>query len=972
MGDVKKRTMIELNSKDIFLPEGSKNLWTIDKGKINVFCVIIEPDGSFGRRNWLFTLECGDILIGFDYKGNEKYKIIALAHPYATLAKDSVEYLREDIADKDKLLEKAKLLQRWAENLTFALMGEKLPPKDLKFIEEGENIQLSLLGSYGARPGKVLWLKLVKGEAEAISSYMAYFKGHYGYFPVTNRFWFKFYNESSTGDEAGCDPEVCSYSSEEFLKFTGIAESIVSFHAIFLWMLFEKTENFFFGEDARLKKKIEYDSKLFSQSLTDFVSIVNGDDDETIIKISGGEALFNVCELVGSAAGINVVIPAYLKKADSKLEPISEIARASMVRHRKVILRDEWWTKDAGPIVAFRDGAQPVALIPRSAFEYEIHDPEKGIVSKVTAKIAAELTGIGYVFYRPLPNRALTLRDISIYSIKCQIIPDVLMMLFAGIVLSLINMIIPIATNIAFDSIIPDVERSQMVQMTLILISSAVCVFLFQFVRSMATLRVETKIDASLQAAVWDRLLSLPAPFFRKFSTGDLAMRAMSINTIRQTISGTVLNSVMSGVFTVFNFFLLFYYNFKLAGMAVLMTFIAVVFYLVTMLIQLKFSKIAMRLDGELSSLIFALINGVAKFRVAGAESRAFNLWAKLFKKKKEIKVYMISNVTAVFNTVYSLVCSGVFFWWIINYASDDPMSTGSFVAFNSAFSTFFSGMVQISSSMMALLNVFTMYERAKPILETVPEFDEAKEDPGELNGAVEISRATFRYAPELPPVLKDVSISVKPGEFVAVVGPSGSGKSTLIRLLLGFDKPEVGTILYDSHDLASVDIRAIRRQIGVVLQNGQLMVGTILSNISGSSNVGVEEVWEAARSAGMADDIEAMPMGLHTMISEGAGSVSGGQKQRILIARALVKKPRIIIFDEATSALDNIAQSAVSDSLEKLHATRIVIAHRLSTIIKADKIFVVENGAVVESGNYEQLIKNDGLFRKLAERQLA
>jgi len=428
----------------------------------------------------------------------------------------------------------------------------------------------------------------------------------------------------------------------------------------------------------------------------------------------------------------------------------------------------------------------------------------------------------------------------------------------------------------------------------------------------------------------------------------------------------------MSCVFTVFNFFLLFYYNFKLAGMAVLMTFIAVVFYLVTMLIQLKFSKIAMRLDVELSSLIFALINGVAKFRVAGAESRAFNLWAKLFKKKKEIKVYMISNVTAVFNTVYSLVCSGVFFWWIINYASDDPMSTGSFVAFNSAFSTFFSGMVQISSSMMALLNVFTMYERAKPILETVPEFDEAKEDPGELNGAVEISRATFRYAPELPPVLKDVSISVKPGEFVAVVGPSGSGKSTLIRLLLGFDKPEVGTILYDSHDLASVDIRAIRRQIGVVLQNGQLMVGTILSNISGSSNVGVEEVWEAARSAGMADDIEAMPMGLHTMISEGAGSVSGGQKQRILIARALVKKPRIIIFDEATSALDNIAQSAVSDSLEKLHATRIVIAHRLSTIIKADKIFVVENGAVVESGNYEQLIKNDGLFRKLAERQLA
>jgi ATP-binding cassette subfamily C protein len=344
-----------------------------------------------------------------------------------------------------------------------------------------------------------------------------------------------------------------------------------------------------------------------------------------------------------------------------------------------------------------------------------------------------------------------------------------------------------------------------------------------------------------------------------------------------------------------------------------------------------------------------------------------------MFKSKKEIPAYMLTNVMAVFNSIYMLMCSVIFYWCIINYpGADKTMSSGSFVAFNAAFSTFFSGMIEISSSMMAILSVYTLYERAKPILEAVPEFDEAKEDPGELNGAVEISGVTYKYDGSLIPALNDVSISVKPGEFAAIVGPSGSGKSTLIRLLLGFDRPLAGAILYDGHDLSGVDVRAIRRQIGVVLQNGQLMAGTIMSNITGSSTLTIDDAWDAARAAGLEEDIQMMPMGMHTMICEGASTISGGQKQRVLIARALVKKPRIIIFDEATSALDNKTQAVVSESLENLHATRIVIAHRLSTIIKADRIFVIEGGRLAESGTYDELMKRGGLFKKLAERQIA
>jgi ATP-binding cassette subfamily C protein len=263
-------------------------------------------------------------------------------------------------------------------------------------------------------------------------------------------------------------------------------------------------------------------------------------------------------------------------------------------------------------------------------------------------------------------------------------------------------------------------------------------------------------------------------------------------------------------------------------------------------------------------------------------------------------------------------------------------------------------------------------YERAKPILETLPEVDEMKADPGELTGELEVSHVSFRYREDGPIVLKDVSVQVKPGEFVALVGPSGSGKSTLFRLLLGFEKLEAGAVYYNGRDLVGLDIREVRRQIGVVLQNGKLMAGDIFTNIIGSSLLTLEDARQAARMAGLEDDLKAMPMGLHTVISEGGGTLSGGQRQRLLIARALVHRPRILFFDEATSALDNRTQAIVSESLDNLQATRIVIAHRLSTIMNADRIYVLQDGRVVQQGTYDELIQAEGVFADLAKRQMA
>jgi ATP-binding cassette subfamily C protein len=270
------------------------------------------------------------------------------------------------------------------------------------------------------------------------------------------------------------------------------------------------------------------------------------------------------------------------------------------------------------------------------------------------------------------------------------------------------------------------------------------------------------------------------------------------------------------------------------------------------------------------------------------------------------------------------------------------------------------------------LLNAVPLYERSRPILHAMPESVSAVVETPELLGGIELARVSFKYTPDGPLVLQELDVQISPGEFVAFVGPSGSGKSTVFRLLLGFDSPSSGAVFFDGQDLCGLDARSVRQQIGVVLQQGTLLPGDIFTNIVGSSSLTLDDAWAAARQAGLEEDIEALPMGMHTFIAEGGGNLSGGQLQRLLIARALAGKPRILLFDEATSALDNVTQEAVARNLERINATRVVIAHRLSTVRKADRIFVLEGGRVVESGNFDKLMKANGRFAELARRQMS
>jgi ABC-type bacteriocin/lantibiotic exporter with double-glycine peptidase domain len=278
---------------------------------------------------------------------------------------------------------------------------------------------------------------------------------------------------------------------------------------------------------------------------------------------------------------------------------------------------------------------------------------------------------------------------------------------------------------------------------------------------------------------------------------------------------------------------------------------------------------------------------------------------------------------------------------------------------------------MSLSGIALSAARIKPSLEMAEPFLKTEPETSENKEIVTKLNGGIEMDHISFRYDEGRPLVIDDMSLKIRPGEYVAIVGKTGCGKSTLMRLLLGFEKPEKGSVRFDGKDINSLDLPSLRKKIGTVMQDAGLFQGDIYSNIVITApELTLNDAWDAAEKAGIADDIREMPMGMNTIIAEGQGGISGGQRQRLMIARAIAPKPKILMFDEATSALDNKTQKQVSDALDAMGCTRLVIAHRLSTIKHCDRILVLDGGHIIEDGTYDELIAKNGYFAELVERQ--
>ncbi|MFJ8728601.1 NHLP bacteriocin export ABC transporter permease/ATPase subunit [Streptomyces bauhiniae] len=684
------------------------------------------------------------------------------------------------------------------------------------------------------------------------------------------------------------------------------------------------------------------------------------------------DAGYAACKLVAQAAGITLADPARGIGESERLDPVERVALASRVRVRAVRLEGRWWRENVGPLVGHRalSGA-PVALLWRRG-GYVAVQPATGRETPVEKANAEEFEPRAVMFYRPLPEKRLGPLGLLRFSLGGTR-NDLLNLLLAGLVTVAIGALVPIATGKVLGEYVPQARENLIAQVCLAVMLSGVVSAAFTLLENLTILRLEGRIEGSLQPAVWDRLLRLPTRFFSGRSTGELASAAMGISSIRRLLAGVgpvVAQSVTIGAM---NVGLLLYYSVPMALAAIAMLLVIGAVFTGLGLWQVRWQRRLVTLGNKLNNQAFQTLRGLPKLRVASAENYAYAAWAREFARSRELqqKVGRIKNLSSVLGAVYLPICTLVMFMLLAGPAKG-AMSAASFLTFSTAVTMVLTSVTQLTGAFVSAVAALPLFEELRPVLDATPEVRAGSTRPGPLTGALEARRLSFRYSDDGPLVLDDVSFAVRPGEFVAVVGPSGCGKSTLLRLLIGFDKPVSGSVLYDGQDLGALDQSAVRRQCGVVLQHAQPFNGSIMDVVCGTEPYSPEEVMAAIELAGLAEDVQRMPMGLHTIVA-GSGAVSGGQRQRLMIAQALIRRPRILFFDEATSALDNDTQRTVIESTRKLNATRVVIAHRLSTVMDADRVVVMEDGKVIQQGTPAELLADTGgRLHELVRRQMA
>ncbi len=643
--------------------------------------------------------------------------------------------------------------------------------------------------------------------------------------------------------------------------------------------------------------------------------------------------------------------------------------RSCGMMKRKVMLEGRWWADATGAYLGQLTTGEPVAIIPLGLRSYAYVEPSTNKKVLLTARTAADVLPEAFCFYRPLPEESLSVRDLIKFMGASLDMGDYIRIVLASLAVALVGLLPAVANGLLFDRIIPSGDVGLILPISALLLGAAIANTLIGILRGMVGARMSSKLSMQMEAAMMSRVLSLPPSFFKDRQAGDLAKRVKRIRSIVDTLTSIFLGTGLTAIFSLVYIVQITAYAPSLAVPAVIIILVQLAVGIAVAVAQARRQRRIVEADLKVSGLVPALLNGISKLKLAGAEKRAFAQWADaeaaLLSAQYDLPLWY--KVSGTLPALVTLVGTIVIYW----AAGSSGVTLADFMAFNVAYGAVSSAIVALAGTGGRLAQVKSHLESVQPLLQAVPESAVRGKLVTSLSGSIELAGVTFGYDPSQPPVLEGLSLKVKSGEYLAVVGKSGSGKSTLLRLLLGFEKPERGAIYYGGQDIADIDPRSLRRVIGVCLQNGSLFAGTIFSNIViASARATMDDAWEAAEIAGVADDIRAMPMGMLTLITEGSGGVSGGQRQRILIARAVCSKPRILIFDEATSALDNVTQRHVSDSLAKLKCTRIVVAHRLSTIKLADRIVMLDGGRIIEEGTYDELMAMDGAFADLVKRQ--
>lgn len=719
--------------------------------------------------------------------------------------------------------------------------------------------------------------------------------------------------------------------------------------------------------DEQIRERIKNDDNMFSDA---FAAAAEAVMPERLKRAAADER-------AQSKNAIEEILKYYNVKLQELPDNITDIndqleflMRPSGIMRRTVKLTGSWYKDASGALLAIRkDTGTVVALIPKGFSGYEFFDITTGRRIKINRKNADLVAEEAVCFYKPLPLSKLSIRDIWKYIFGCVRKRDAVLMASVSAAAMAAGLLIPEINNIIYSYVVTGNSNILLISAFTFLLSVMLSRMLFASVQEITSAMIGKRVSGSLHAAVMMRLLSLPASFFKRRGAGEIASDISYVGDAASMIFENVVTAALTALFSLG-------YISRMAryGSGIVLPSLAVILFsvcigIISTVFEIKTMRRAVKAQAREEGLTYSLITGIQKIKLAGAEKRAFSKWALSYSEGLEIKtkVPVIIKISKVVSSCVPLAGTVVIYYLAIK----SNMDTADYFAFNSAYAMVAGAFISFTAMLGMYAKIRPMLDAVLPVLETEPEISSAKTVVSRLMGGIELNNISFRYSDNMPYVLDNLSLKIRPGQYVAIVGPSGCGKSTLMRLMLGLEKPVRGAVYYDGRDISSLDLKSLRRRIGTVLQNESLFQGDIYSNISISApGLTLEEAWDAARSAGIDEDIKNMPMGMNTIIGEGSGGISGGQRQRIIIARAIASKPRILMFDEATSALDNITQKTVSDALDKLKCTRIVIAHRLSTIKNCDRIIVLNNGKIEEEGKYDELIAKNGYFAELVKRQ--
>jgi NHLM bacteriocin system ABC transporter ATP-binding protein len=939
--------------------DGESGGWIVEDGRVDLFATAC-ADGNLGRRQLLCSIATGGLILPLPSVAG--HIVLAFGQTGAAIVHLSAAELATW-----SLARRAFLIDRWIGEIAVAALGKIAAdargvggePGDALALHAGQAVHAARQPVWIVPRRGRLRLGGLAGQGTDAAIALD------GALPIAGGLSVQAVDEAAV-DCLATDDALAAGMGEQGLDL---------FHRIISARVAQRIED----ENAAARRRIVARSAVDQQSIEHGLQHLAGVAGVMLppaAPLQSGDPAVAALGAVTHHQGFDLRrVPRFLGPGETVLRAA---ARLNGLGLRKVLLREGWWRSDSGVLLGWRgEPRRPVALLPTRHRRYRLWDARDGSSSTVDAATAGDITPSAVMAYPPLPDHVdgvgAMLRLAHTGTNR-----DIAALCMMSLAVGAVGTLLPLATGYLFGSAVPRAEIAEAVAVVLGLVLMAFGAFAFELTRAIALLRLEGRFEMALQPALMQRLLALPVNFFRGFGSGELMNRVLSIQVMRQVIAGNALVSLLSAMFAMASFAVICFYSFQLAIFTGAVITVAAASIAALAMLELRHERARVALRGREDGLLIQILQGVAKLRVAAAEARIYSVWAALFaqQKRRFLSAQRYAAASEVLGEIFPIVAFVGLLLVASQLLKPDASGTpalglGAFLAVNAAFGQILAATTQMARALAATLELVPQFERLRPIIEAAPEASADKHEVAPLTGSIELTGVGFRYTAGMRPVLDDVSLRIEPGSFIAFVGPSGSGKSTLLRLLLGFERPEAGDILYDGRSITTLDCGSLRRQIGVVLQHSRLTTGSIFENITTGLPYTLDEAWAAAQLAGIAADIEAMPMGMQTFLLEGAAAISGGQRQRLMIARALIGRPRILLLDEATSALDSRSQAIVMQSLDRLNATRIFIAHRLSTIERADRIYVLERGRIVEAGNYAELIAGDGLFSRLARRQI-